>query len=178
MNGMNAEQVRAYVAKKWPAASKTPLSQAFSQVIAHDEVSRSIDLSRLESLPSVTLHIQLQQIRQAAAAHALDCIDACRASCVEFDQDTVSYNVQCHFPELEFDECDDIADAAISKSREAAMKFASGYISGCLMRGREYSQDTVSFALQCRLPSLSAEECDLIAAEVLEASQRGRCSGP
>lgn len=46
---------------------------------------------------------------EEAFTHALSCINACDGWCEE----TLSHNIESNFPELDLDECDDMANMAI-----------------------------------------------------------------
>ena len=106
---MNANQVNAYVAQKYPGANKSPLAMMFSGVIASDEADRAIDFAQLQAKASKA------QMRREAFQHALDCIDAND----EHDEESVSTNTECHFPELGMDECDDLAEQAFAHRKPA-----------------------------------------------------------
>lgn len=105
---MNADQVRAIVAAKWPQAMQSPLAAMFAETAAHDEADRAIGFAKLQADAG---HAQM---KRDAYAHAIDCIYACKAQGIDFDAETVSHNVECSFPELSIDECDDIAAAALA----------------------------------------------------------------
>lgn len=114
---MNAHQVRALVATKWPSAMQSPLAQSVQAFCAAHEASRAIDSARLQSRAT---ECEQEQIRRDAREHALTCIDACSAEGIRYDAETVSSNVETNFPELSLDECDDIARAAIAQTRRSA----------------------------------------------------------
>lgn len=107
---MNADQVRALIRSKYPQALSSPLAQLFSGVVASDEASRAIGFAKLQAKASRA------QMKRDAHEHALSCIDACEAADIEYDSETLSANIECNFPELEIEECDDIASAAIAKA--------------------------------------------------------------
>jgi hypothetical protein len=48
-------------------------------------------------------------VKAEALAYALACIDAC----AEHDEESLSCQIESHFPNFNLDECDDIAEAAI-----------------------------------------------------------------
>ena len=114
---MNADQVRAFVAAKWPGAMQSPLAQSVQAFCAADEGSRAIDFAQLQSRATVC---DQEQIRRDAMEHAMSCIDACDAEGIPYDAETLSFNVETCFPDLSLDECDDIARAAIAQTRRAS----------------------------------------------------------
>ena len=106
---MNAEQVRALVAAKYPTANNSPLAQLFGSVVASDEAARAIGFAQLQAKASKAAMVL------AAFKHAVDCIDACKAQGVDYDEETLSHNIEGHFPDLTIDECDDVAAMALNK---------------------------------------------------------------
>lgn len=52
-------------------------------------------------------------VRDEAARHAVECLAARDG----WDEETLSVNIESNFPELDQDECDEIARAAIAKAR-------------------------------------------------------------
>ena len=108
---MNADQVRAYVNAKWPKAMQSPVALACATLAAADEANRAVGFASLQARATAC---DIRRIRVAALAHAIDCIDVCQASDIDYDRETLSHNVECNFPELCIEECDDIADRAIS----------------------------------------------------------------
>lgn len=94
---MNADQVRAFVASKWPKAMQSPLAQAVGAVCAADEAA-----------------LVRSQLLADAVAHA----DACVASCGGWTVETLGHNVESAFGmDLGADECDEIAAAALLRAR-------------------------------------------------------------
>ena len=51
-------------------------------------------------------------ITRNAVAHAENCLESCRG----WDVESLSYNIECNFPEINPDKCDAIAAAVIRKS--------------------------------------------------------------
>jgi hypothetical protein len=97
---MNAEQVRALVAAKWPHALQSPLAQAMGATSA---------MALLESSDADAV-----ALRGEAMAHAEACLRACDGWTVE----TLGHNVESAFgTELDADECDEIARAALARHR-------------------------------------------------------------
>ena len=93
---MNADQVRAYVNAKWPAAMQSPVALAIGAIIATETAADAMALQRIE-----------------AYRHAVQCVESCVACDIEYDEETISHNVECNFPDLSADECDAIAHRAI-----------------------------------------------------------------
>ena len=93
---MNSEQVRAYVNAKWPQAMQSPVALAIASGLAATEALVALELQRIE-----------------AYRHARNCIDACQSHGIEFDEETVSHNVECNCPDLSIEECDAIAHRAV-----------------------------------------------------------------
>lgn len=114
---MNADQVRAIVAAKWPSAMQSPLAQSVQAFSAADEAGRAIGFAQLQSRATAC---EQEQIRRDAMAHALSCIAACAAEGICYDAETLSSNVETNFPELSQDKCDDIARTAIAQTRRSA----------------------------------------------------------
>ena len=104
---MNADQVRALVQAKYPSAMKSPLAAMFAETAARDDADRAIGFAKLQSDSG---HAQM---KRDAYAHAIDCVNTCKSMGIDYDAETVSHNVECNFPELSIDECDDIAHRAI-----------------------------------------------------------------
>ena len=55
----------------------------------------------------------IRRMRADAYAHAIRVIAVCQASEIDYDEESISANVECNFPELSVEECDDIANRAI-----------------------------------------------------------------
>lgn len=51
---MNADQVRAYVAAKWPKALQSPVAQTVQEFCAADEADRAIKFAQLQSFDDST----------------------------------------------------------------------------------------------------------------------------
>ena len=97
---MNAEQVRSLVAAKWPYALQSPLAQAMGGASA---------MALLEASDADAV-----ALRGEAMAHAEACLRACGGWTVE----TLGNNVESAFGmELDADECDEIARAALVRHR-------------------------------------------------------------
>lgn len=100
---LNAHSVRAYVVSKWPQAMQSPLAQAMHGASA---------MAQLE-----TSDADAVIARREAMEHAQACIAACGGWTVE----TLGHNIESAFGmELDADECDDIARAAIAKAEACA----------------------------------------------------------
>lgn len=106
---MNADQVRALVAAKWPEAMQSPLAQAVGAFCAADEADRAIEYAGLQA--RATLANKCVQVE--AMGHA----DACIASCVGWTIETLSHNVESAFGmDLDESECDAIAREAMRRA--------------------------------------------------------------
>lgn len=100
---LDADSVRRYVATKWPQAMQSPLSQAMHGASA---------MAMLEASDADSV-----ALRGEAMEHALACLDACGGWAVE----TLSHNVESAFGmDLDADDCDEIARAAIAKATGGA----------------------------------------------------------
>ena len=99
---MNANQVRAYINAKYPNAKKSPLAQIFLQVIANDEADRAIGFARLQAASDT-------QTCRNAVIHAEACLDSCDG----WEVESLGFNIESSFPELDSDDCDDIAEAVM-----------------------------------------------------------------
>ncbi len=89
---MNANDVRNYVAAKFPGALSSQLAQAMHG-------ASSLAILEASDADAVAL-------RGEAKAHALRCLHSCNGWTVE----TLGYNIQSAFgPDLDADECDAIA---------------------------------------------------------------------
>lgn len=96
---MDADAVRAYVAAKWPEALQSPLAQAM-----HGASSMAL----LESSDAEAVALSGE-----AMEHAQCCLDACGGWTVE----TLGHNIESAFGmDLDADECDEIARAALSQA--------------------------------------------------------------
>ena len=108
-NEMNADQVRALVAAKFPKAQSSPLAQLFQSVTASDAADNAIEFAQLQAKATQAA------IKRAAYNHAVDCIAVCESQGIDYDAETLSFNVECNFPELSVDDCDDAAEKALNK---------------------------------------------------------------
>ncbi len=96
---LNADSVRRFVAIKWPQALQSPLAQAMHGASAMATLEAS-DADRVA-------------FRGEAMAHA----EACLAACGGWTTETLGHNVESAFGmDLDADECDAIARAAIAKA--------------------------------------------------------------
>lgn len=96
---MNADQVRALVAAKFPGVLDSPLAQAMHGASA---------MAQLEASDADAV-----ALRGEAMAHAEACLRASGGWTVE----TLGHNIESAFGmDLDADECDDIARAAIAKT--------------------------------------------------------------
>lgn len=96
---MNADDVRAFVAAKFPGVLNSPLAQAMHGASA---------MAQLESSSADDAIAQYEHNRMVSAAleHAIACVWSADGWTVE----TLGHNVQSAFgDELNADECDDIA---------------------------------------------------------------------
>ncbi len=106
---MDAEQVRAYVAAKWPDAMQSPLARAVQTFCAADQANRAIGFAHLQASATETEH---KALLVDAAEHAEACLDACGGWTAE----TLGHNIESAFgSELDADECDDVARQAIAR---------------------------------------------------------------
>lgn len=104
---MDANAVRALVAQKFPGAMASPLAQVFSTVVAKDATDAAIGFAQLQAMASKAA------MKREAVEHAISCIDACRAQDIDYDEETLSHSIECSFPDLSREECDDAAESAI-----------------------------------------------------------------
>ena len=104
---MNANQVRAYVAKKWPIAMQSPLAAACATFSAADEADRAVQFASLQARAT---DVGAKRLRADALAHAEACMTACDGWTVE----TLGHNIESSFgDDLDANECDEIATAAL-----------------------------------------------------------------
>lgn len=107
---MNADQVRALVAAKWPQALQSPLAQAVGAFCAADEADRAVGFAKLQAAATCA---ERRELLADAMEHAERCLDACGGWTVE----TLGHNVESAFGmDLDADECDDIAREAIKRA--------------------------------------------------------------
>jgi len=98
---MNADQVRAYVAAKWPEALQSPAARLMAAASA---------MAALEASDPDAVIKRDQDLRDAKE-HA----EACLATRGGWDVETLGHNIQSEFgPALTADECDDVARQAIA----------------------------------------------------------------
>ena len=106
---MDAEQVRAYVAAKWPDALQSPLAQAVQTFCAADQADSAIAFAALQA--SAT-----EAARKALLADAAEHAEACLNACDGWTVETLGFNIESAFgSELDADECDEIAGQAIAR---------------------------------------------------------------
>lgn len=98
---MNADQVRAIVAAKYPQAMISPVAVLVKAIVAVDEADRAIKFA---------------QIQRDAVLHAIQCIDTCDAHGIAYDEETLAFNIESNFPELNLDECDEVAHEALRQT--------------------------------------------------------------
>lgn len=104
---MNADQVRALVAVKWPESMQSPLAVACATFAAADEADRAVQFASLQSRAT---DAEARRVRSDAMDHARACLDACDGWTVE----TLGHNIESAFGmDLSDDECDEIARAAL-----------------------------------------------------------------
>ena len=107
---MNADEVRAYVNAKWPQAMQSPVAVACATLAAADEADRAVGFASLQARATAS---DTRRMRADAYDHAISCIEVCRASEIDYDEESISANVEDNFSELSSDECDAIAHRAI-----------------------------------------------------------------
>ena len=106
---MNADQVRALVAAKWPDAMKSPLAVACATFAAADEADRAVEFASLQARAT---DAEARRVRADALAHA----EACMAACGGWTAETLGHNIESAFGgELDADECDAIAAEALRR---------------------------------------------------------------
>lgn len=107
---MNADQVRALVAAKWPHAMQSPLAQAVGAFCAADEAHRAVGFAKLQAAATCS---ERRELLADAMSHA----EACLASCDGWTVETLSHNIESAFGmELDCDECDEIAREALKRA--------------------------------------------------------------
>ena len=109
---MDADEVRALVAARWPAALRSPLAQAVQAACAADEASRAVQFAQLQA--DVTANDR-RRLHADALSYALSCIDACQAQDIPFDQETLANNIGSGFPDLDEAACMDVAQQAMTR---------------------------------------------------------------
>lgn len=106
---MNADQVRALVAAKWPQAMQSPLAVACATFAAADEADRAVKFANLQARAT---DAEAKRLRADAMEHAQACLNACGGWTVE----TLGHNIESAFgDELDVEECDDIARRALGR---------------------------------------------------------------
>lgn len=104
---MNAEQVRALVAARFPGALDSPLASACLAFAAADEADRAVQFADLLARATVA---EKRMLRAEALDHAEACLRVCDGWVVE----TLGHNIESTFgPDLSADECDEIARKAL-----------------------------------------------------------------
>ena len=104
---MNADQVRALVAAKFPEALSSPLAVACATFAAADEADRAVQFASLQALAT---DAEARRVRADAMDHARACMDACGGWTIE----TLGHNIESAFgDDLDADECDNIARRAL-----------------------------------------------------------------
>ena len=107
---MNADQVRALVAAKWPEAMQSPLAQAVGAFCAAEEADRAVGFAKLQAAATCAE-------RRRLLADAMEHADACIAACGGWTVETLSHNVESAFGmDLDVSECDDIASEAMKRA--------------------------------------------------------------
>ena len=100
---MNADQVRALVAAKWPDAMQSPLAVACATFAAADEADRAVQFASLQARATGA---EEKRLHADAMQYAEACLNARDGWTVE----TLGHNIESAFgDELDADECDDIA---------------------------------------------------------------------
>ena len=106
---MDADQVRAYVAAKWPVSMKSSLAVACKTFATADETSCAVELAQLQSRASES---DRKRLRYEAMEHA----EACLRACDDWEVETLGHNIESAFgADLSPDECDDIAREALRR---------------------------------------------------------------
>ena len=119
---MNADQVRALVAAKWPEAMQSPLAVACAEFESKDEADRAVDFARLQAIATEAEKkvarakalemAEALRVRADAMEHARACMGACGGWTVE----TLGHNIESAFgDELDAEECDKIAAEALRR---------------------------------------------------------------
>lgn len=124
---LDAEAVRRYVAAKWPQAMQSPAAVACAEFESKDGADRAVDFARLQAIATEAAAKQAEAdsaelddalaVRADAMAHAEACLAARNGWTVE----TLGHNIESAFGmELDAEECDEIARAAIAKATGSA----------------------------------------------------------
>ena len=101
---MNAKQVMALVAAKFPGVLESPLAQAMHGASA---------MAQLESSDADAV-IRRADMLLEAKAHANACLWARDGWTVE----TLSHNIESSVPDLDIEDCDAVAEGALSACSE------------------------------------------------------------
>lgn len=132
---MNADQVRALVAAKWPHAMQSPLAQAVGAFVAADQADRAVSFARLQARATLAgsgpkpcgdgckgCAFCLQDTdtpaeRTALLAEAMEAAESCLNACDGWTVETLSHNVESAMGgELDADECDMVAREALRRA--------------------------------------------------------------
>lgn len=106
---MDADEVRAYVAEKWPQALHSPLARAVQDFSSADQADRAMGFAKLQA--SAT-EAERKTILRDAMEHAEACLNTCDGWSVE----TLGHNVESAFGgELDADACDEISRQALAR---------------------------------------------------------------
>lgn len=106
---MNADQVRALVAAKWPEALKSPVAVACANFAVTDATERAIEFASLQARAT---EADAQRLRSEALDHAEACLNACDGWNIE----TLGHNIESAFGDVfDEDECDNIAREALQR---------------------------------------------------------------
>lgn len=114
---MNADQVRAYVAATFPNSLGSPVAVAVQTFCAADSADRAVAFAQNQARAT---EVEKKRVLEDAMAHASSCIDACNALGVEWDEETLTFNIESNFPELNDDECEEISIKAIRAALNAS----------------------------------------------------------
>ena len=87
-------------------AKHTPMDAAAVAAYAAAKWPSAMQSPFAQAVKSITA-------RDEAERHAVECLAACDG----WDEETLSHNIESNFPELDQDECDEIASASIAKAR-------------------------------------------------------------
>lgn len=108
---MDADDVRALVAAKWPEAMRSPLAQACKAFAATDGAACAIEFAGLQARATCA---DLQLVREEARQAAEACLNACGGWTVE----TLGHNIESAMGgRLDADECDAVAREALGATR-------------------------------------------------------------
>ena len=99
-HNFNAAAVRDYVATKYPEAMRSPVAVACREA-ADDQASSD-----------------LIELWNEAFEHARISIDACEADGIAYDAETLAFNIESSFPDLNPEDYEIIAREAIAAFRQ------------------------------------------------------------